>query len=90
MAFLPRTVQAPPELPNMPNVSSMLTNYLHSFSLWTRHGFADKLSTSTAAPGIMLLASDPAPGVTPKAFMLQVTTAGAVVVTPVPLGEGKP
>jgi hypothetical protein len=85
-----RTLQPPPALPAMPDVSSTLTNYLNTFSLWCRHGFADKLSISTAQPGVMLMAHDAAPGVTPKVFLLQVNSAGVVSATPMALGSGKP
>jgi hypothetical protein len=87
---LPRTVQPPPDLPSMPDVSTTLSGYLRNFSLWCRHGFADKLSVSTAAPGVLLQANDAPAGTTPVVFMLQVTTAGAIVLTPQPLGSGKP
>ena len=50
---LPRTLQPPPDLPSMPDVSDTLSNYLRTFSLWCRHGFADKLSQTTAAPGLL-------------------------------------
>jgi hypothetical protein len=86
----PRTIQPPPELPSMPDVSSTLTNYLRTFSLWCRHGFADKLSGSTALPGIMLQAYDAPAGTAPNVFLLQVNSAGNYITTPVPLGGGKP
>jgi hypothetical protein len=86
----PRTLQPPPDLPNMPDVSSTLTNYLRTFSLWCRHGFADKLSGSTAQPGFMVMAYDAPAGTTPKVFMIQVNSAGAIVATPIALGGGKP
>lgn len=86
----PRTLQPPPALPSMSDVSSTLTNYLSSFSLWCRHGFADKLSVSTAQPGVMLQANDAAPGATPAVFMIQVKTDGTIVATPIALGSGKP
>ena len=85
-----RTLQPPPALPAMPDVSSTLTNYLTNFSLWCRHGFADKLSVSTAQPGLLLQAHDAAPGSVPKVFLVQVNTAGAITATAVPLGSGKP
>jgi hypothetical protein len=85
-----RTVQPPPELPNMPDVSTTLTNYLRTFSLWCRHGFADKLSASTAQPGLKLQAYDAPAGTTPKVFMVQVNSAGTIVATPMALGSGKP
>lgn len=86
----PRTVQPPPELPSMPDVSSTLSNYLRQFSLWCRHGFADKLSGSTAQPGLMLQANDAPAGTTPNVFMIQVNTAGEIVVTQMALGSGRP
>ena len=86
----PRTLQPPPALPSMPDVSSTLTNYLTNFSLWCRHGFADKLSVSTAQPGVMLMANDAPAGTTPAVFRIEVTTAGAIVATPMALGSGKP
>ena len=82
----PRTVQPPPELPNDPKTSDVLSNYLRSFSLWCRHGFADKLSVTTAAPGVMLQATDDPT----KIFVVQVNSAGAITATAVGLGGGKP
>jgi hypothetical protein len=86
----PRTLQPPPDLPNMPDVSSTLTGYLRNFALWCRHGFADKLSGTTAQPGLMLQAYDAPDGTTPNVFIIRVNTAGAISATPVPLGGGKP
>jgi hypothetical protein len=87
---LPRTLQPPPDLPSMPDVSPTLTGYLRNFALWCRHGFADKISGTTAQPGLLLQAHDAPAGTTPKVFLIQVTTAGTVVATAVPLGSGKP
>jgi hypothetical protein len=86
----PRTIQPPPTLPSMPDVSSTLTNYLSTFSLWCRHGFADKISASTAQPGLMLQAYDAPAGTIPAVFMIQVQTDGTIVATPMGLGSGKP
>ena len=83
---LPRTLQPPPELPDDPKTSAMLAQYLRTFSLWCRHGFADKLSATTAMPGLMLQATDDPT----KIFMLQVNAAGAFTATAIPLGGGKP
>ena len=44
---LPRTLQPPPELPSDPKTSDVLSQYLRTFALWCRHGFADKLFIST-------------------------------------------
>jgi hypothetical protein len=86
----PATAQPPPELPNMPEVGTTLSDYLRRFSLWCRNGFADKLSSTSALPGVMLQAYDAAAGTTPKVFIIRVNTAGAISATPVALGGGKP
>ena len=86
----PRTLQPPPDLPSMPDVSDTLSNYLRTFSLWCRHGFADKISGSTAQPGLLLQANDAPAGAIPAVFLLQVKTDGTIVATPQPLGGGKP
>lgn len=86
----PRTVQPPPDLPNMLDVSSTLTNYLRNFSLWCRHGFADKISATAAQPGVMLMAYDAPAGAVPPVFMIQVKADGTIVATPIALGGGKP
>lgn len=96
----PRTVQAPPELPYMPDVSDTLTRYLRSFALWCRHGFADKLSGTVAQPGIMIKATDSATGApTPYTYLVSVQvnitgggapTSPSITLTPIPLGSGQP
>lgn len=86
----PRTIQPPPDLPNMPDVSTTLSGYLRNFSLWCRHGFADKISATTAQPGLMLSAYDAPAGTIPKVFMVRVNTAGVVSTYEIPLGGGKP
>ena len=43
----PITPQPPPELPNMPDVGTALTNYLRNFSLWCRKGFAAQMKTGS-------------------------------------------
>ena len=85
-----RTIQPPPVIPNMPDVSSALSNYLNTFSLWCRHGFADKISATTAQPSVMLLANDTPAGQPPKVFLLEVNSAGQLSTTAVALGGGKP
>lgn len=86
----PRTVQPPPDLPSMPDVSTTLSGYLRNFSLWCRQGFADKMSATTAQPGVMLSAYDAPAGTIPKVFMIRVNSAGVVSATPIALGGGKP
>ena len=86
----PRTIQPPPDLPNMPDVSTQLSNYLRNFSLWCRHGFADKPSINQPLHGLMFQAIDAPAGTAPEIWMLQVRTGGAFVLTQMPLGGGKP
>jgi hypothetical protein len=85
-----RTLQPPPSLPSMPDVSTTLTGYLSNFSLWCRHGFADKLSGSQALPGILLQAYDAPAGTPPNIYLLRINQAGNFVAEQVPLGGGKP
>ena len=86
----PPAAQPPPDLPNMPDVSNTLSQYLRTFSLWCRNGFAAKLDANSAAPGILLQAYDTAAGATPKVWMIRVNSAGVVSTTAMPLGTGKP
>jgi hypothetical protein len=86
----PIGLQPPPPLPNMPDVSSTLTNYLNTFALWCRRGFAAKLSNNTALPGILLQAANAPAGTTPNVWLLQVSQTGVIAVTQVPLGGGQP
>jgi hypothetical protein len=79
-----------PELPSGTGVNDALANYLRTFALWCRNGFADKLSDTVANPGIMLQASDAPPGANPKVFMLQVDSAGTISAVEMPLGSGYP
>ena len=67
---LPRTLQPPPELPNDPKTSDILSQWLRTFSLWCRHGLADKLSISTATPQLTMQTED----VPPAVFQLKVTS----------------
>ena len=87
---LPRTLQPPPELPNDPKTSDVLSQWLRNFSLWCRHGFADKLSISTAAPGLMLQAYDAPSGTAPPTFMLRVDSAGTLSATQIMMGGANP
>ena len=83
---LPRTIQPPPELPNDPKTSDVLSQWLRTFSLWCRHGFADKLSISTAAPSLMMQTAD----VPPAVYQLGVTSKPTITLTPIALGSGDP
>jgi hypothetical protein len=89
----PRTIQPPPDLPNMPEVSNTLSGYLRNFSLWCRHGFADKISGSSAQPGVLLQAYDATGAPTTAVYQLTVKMSGStpqLTLTPIALGSGKP
>jgi hypothetical protein len=78
----------PPPVPA--GLDPRLTRYLQAHALWCRHGFASKLNSSSASPGILLQANDAVPGTAAKTFHVQVNSAGAIVATLVPAGSGKP
>jgi hypothetical protein len=78
--------QPPPDVPSMPDVDSTLVNYLRTFALWCRNGFASKLDNSSALPGVLLQAQ--AAVSNPPVFMLQVTGTGTATMAPVALGTG--
>jgi len=82
--------QPPPDLPSMPDVSATLSNYLRTFALWCRRGFADRMPAHAATPGVMLLAYDAPAGTTPKVFMIRVNSAGAISATQMTIGSGQP
>jgi hypothetical protein len=95
----PIAAQPPPPLPNMPDVSSTLSNYLRTFSLWCRNGFAAKLDAHTALPGVLVRATDASTGaVTPFVYLVGVTvtvtggvaSAPTITFTAMPLGSGSP
>jgi hypothetical protein len=85
----PPAAQPPPNLPNMPDVSTTLSNYLRNFSLWCRHGFAAKVDAGVALSGVMFQSYNPPPGVQPTVWLLQVNQAGNAVITQVALGSGQ-
>ena len=85
---LPRTLQPPPELPDIGSGQSTLANYLRTFSLWCRHGFADKVSGSTANPEVLLQAYNPPANTPPAIWSVQIGQAGGLWMTPLALGSG--
>lgn len=80
----------PPDLPSMPDVSPVMTNYLRTFALWCRNMFQDRLPAHQAVPGIMFLAADAPAGTTPSVWKLEVLSNGSFRITQVPLGSGSP
>ena len=86
----PASLNPPPDLPSDPGVSQVMSNYLRTFALWCRQGFAAKLPSDTALPGIMLQAYDAAPGTTPAVWMLRVASNGTFTAHQVSVGGPNP
>lgn len=94
----PRSTSAPTSpAPSIPDLSPdpkklapALAQYLNTFALWCRNSFSERLPANQALPYILLQAADPPPNTTPKVFKVTVTTAGALLVTNIPLGSGLP
>jgi hypothetical protein len=86
----PPAAQPPPPIPQMEDVSNALTNYLTQFSTWCRRGFAAKLSSNVALPGVLLQACDAPSGTLPKVFVLQVRSDGSIIATPQAIGGANP
>lgn len=76
----PPATRPPPQVPA--DVKGALADYLGRVSLWTRNELANKLSTSHAAPGVMLQATD-----STDVFLITVNSTGTISATPVPLGQ---
>jgi len=76
------SAQPPPDVPA--GTAEPLANFLRTFSLWCRRGFADRLPINSAVSGILLQARDNPS----KVFRLEVDSAGALHATSVPLGSG--
>jgi hypothetical protein len=89
---LPPTTPNPPDLPYLPQMGPIATDYLRRFALWAKKSLDSKqpLIASQAQTGIMLVAFDAPPGVTPNVWRLQVNQQGSFVATQVPLGQGQP
>jgi hypothetical protein len=86
----PPQAHPPPPVPSDPTISAQLGNFLNQFSLWCRQGFAAKMNSNVALPGIMLQANDAPPGTPPAVWLLQVQSNGTFVATPVSLGGSNP
>jgi hypothetical protein len=80
------TTVPPPDVPA--GVDPKLADFLRRFSLWAYREFDKKASTTEAVPQLLFSASDEKP---PRhVFEVTVNSAGALAVTAVPLGGGKP
>lgn len=84
----PQSARIPPDVPADPGISQVLGVYLRNFALWCRDGFAEQMRNNQALPGVMLLGYDAPAGVNPKVWLLQVSQAGTVHLTPMALGSG--
>lgn len=78
----------PPDLPNLPKTEDGLVNWLRTFSLWCRQGFAAKLDAGKALPGVMVQSTDQAVA-NPPVWMFGVDSGGTATLAPVALGTGK-
>lgn len=87
------TAQPPPDLPSLQKTEDGLINYLRTFSLWCRNGFRDKLSSTAALPGILLMAYDPVTNQPTNVTYLVTVKDGApptLVFTQIAAGSGTP
>jgi hypothetical protein len=84
------SARIPPDVPADPKISPALGVYLRNFALWCRNGFAEQMRNNEAVPGLLVRASDTAPGANPQIFMIQVNSAGTISATPVSVGGGNP
>lgn len=80
----------PPDVPHDSKISDTLANYLRTFALWARNGFANKLPANTALPGVMFQAYDATPGTTPSVWLLRVASNGTFSIVQVHTGGANP
>jgi hypothetical protein len=86
----PMSARIPPDVPSDPKISDALSQYLRNFALWCRNGFAEQMRNNEAVPGLLLRASDTAPGANPKIFRIEVDSTGALSTVQVGLGGRNP
>lgn len=84
------SARLPPDVPSDPRISPTLTEYLRSFALWCRNGFAEQMRNNEAVPGLLVRAYDTAPGTSPKVFVIRVNSAGVITAAAVGLGGDNP
>ena len=83
----PMSARLPPDVPSDPEISTSLTNYLRTFALWCRNGFAEQMRNNEALQGLMLRGYDTPAGQNPKIWMLEVNQAGQLGLGPMALGS---
>jgi len=79
----PPSTQPPPDLPNMPGVSDVLSTYLRRFSLWAVANFNNTL-TKKSATGALYLTSPTGESV----WSVTVDDAGTLTTTRMTPGAG--
>lgn len=77
---------APPDVP--PNTPQPIADYLRRFGTWAYQQIDSKIPQQSAAPFVLLTPSDQKTPTT--VFKLTVDSSGALTVTQVSLGSGKP
>jgi Chaperone of endosialidase len=83
----PQSARIPPDVPNDPGISGLLSAYLRNFALWCREGFAEQMRNNQALRGVMLLGYDTPPGETPPVWMLECNVQGQLGLGPMMLGS---
>jgi len=78
----------PPDIPNLPGASSQLVDYLRRHRAWALQEAEKVIRKDEATAHLILLAYDAKAN--PKIFRIEVTNAGVLQATNVPLGGGKP
>ena len=77
-----------PDVPSLPSMPQALIDYLRRLRTWAYQEIDDKIARTEAVPFVLLSASDEKNPTT--VFKLSVDSSGAIQVTQVPLGRGKP
>jgi hypothetical protein len=83
----PQSARIPPDVPNDPGISGLLSAYLRNFALWCREGFAEQMRNNQALRGVMLFGYDTPPGETPPVWMLECNVQGQLGLGPMALGS---
>ena len=81
-----QAARIPPDVPADASISPRLTQYLRTFALWCRDGFAEQMRNNEAVPGVLMRAWDTPAGANPKIFLIRVNAAGAISAEPIGIG----
>lgn len=77
-----------PDIPNLPNASPQLVDFLTRFRLWAMNELSNKVPQDQAISALHFLPSDQKPPAT--TLMLTIDHTGAIHVMQMPLGGGLP